>query len=84
MKVIYSQPYSYLVVEKDSSWYLTFFTGGPVEIDICVKLNDQEITESNNNKESVKTLIEKFKKSPDTYQGRRVIPLVYPKNKIQK
>lgn len=78
MKIIYSKPYAYLIVENGSDWYLTFFTGGPVEIDICVKLNEQEKNDIEKSDSSISLLIEKFRKDKDSYNGRRVIPSVVP------
>lgn len=34
IKLIFKEPYSYLLIQNKDGWYLTFFTGGPVDIDI--------------------------------------------------
>jgi hypothetical protein len=44
MSVIFQKAYSYLLIQDGNDWYLTYFTGGPVDIDICVKLTEEEIS----------------------------------------
>lgn len=78
MKVIFEKPYDYLLLEEDSQLYLTFFSGGPVEIDICVRLTEDEARSASQNVEGVEHLVEKFKTDKASYFGRRVIPSKYP------
>ena len=78
-KVIYSKPYSYLVIEHENRWYLTFFTGGPVELDICVELNPEERRLIEDNGESqIQELISSFSKNRDSIKNRRIVPSVRP------
>lgn len=78
-KVLYSKPYSYLVIEQDQDWYLTYFTGGPVEIDICVKLTKEErSTIDNEGEPSIVKIIEALKSDRNEMLSRRVTPSVRP------
>ncbi|RYY76638.1 MAG: hypothetical protein EOO52_03795 [Gammaproteobacteria bacterium] len=76
MKLIFQKSYAYLLLNEGVDWYLTFFTGGPFEIDICVKLNEQEITRVSNNQSELEKLIQEFKMNPSLYADRRIIPSV--------
>ncbi len=56
MQTIFQKAYDYILVKENDEWFLTFFTGGPVEIDICVKLNDEEIKKVSNSREETEKL----------------------------
>lgn len=76
-KALYSKPYSYLVIEQDQDWYLTYFTGGPVEIDICVKLTKKErSTIDKVGEPSIIKIIEDLKSDRNEMLSRRVTPSV--------
>ncbi|HBO93621.1 MAG: hypothetical protein CMK83_13400 [Pseudomonadales bacterium] len=78
-KVLYSKPYSYLVIEKDQDLYLTYFTGGPVEIDICVKLTkDEKSVIDKEGEVSITKIIEALKSDRNEMLSRRVTPSVRP------
>ncbi len=83
MKIISEKPYSYFLVEDEGAWFLTYMSGGPFEIDNCVKLNDAEIKDLKNNPSYVIDLMESFKSDRSLYEGRRVIPSVRPNRKKQ-
>lgn len=76
MSIIFQKPYSYLLVQNESGWYLTFFTGGPVEIDICVALLDEEVRQVANSQAAVEELISKYKSNRQLIEGRRIIPSI--------
>jgi len=78
MRVIEQKAYSYLLMEDSNDWYLTFFTGGPVEIDICVKLNQQEIEGIKNGELTASTLVQTFLGDQTKYESRRIIPSIRP------
>ena len=78
MRVIEQKAYSHLLMEDSNDWYLTFFTGGPVEIDICVKLNQQEIDGIKNKELTASTLVQTFLGDQTKYEGRRIIPSIRP------
>lgn len=78
MNVIFEKPYDYLLIEEDKIFYLTFFSGGPVEIDICVRLTEDEALVASQSAEDVERLVKKFKTDRAIYSGRRVIPAKHP------
>lgn len=80
MRVISAKRYSYFLLEdeSDETWYLTFFTGGPCEIDICVKLIEEEIKQLKENPELIFVLIESFKEDKFLYENRIITPSKRP------
>ncbi|WP_444929954.1 hypothetical protein ACJJIF_19585 [Microbulbifer sp. SSSA002] len=78
MKIVFKEPYSYLLVQDDTDWYLTFFSGGAFEVDICVKLTEEEITRVSIGQEEAAKLALEFQQNKEFYKGRRVIPSVFP------
>jgi hypothetical protein len=82
MIIISAKRYSYFLLEDDDgTWYLTYFTGGAFEIDICVKLTNNEIEQLKINPDFVNELVENFKKDKSIYENRRVIPSKRPSGK---
>ncbi|WP_445362355.1 hypothetical protein ACJJIQ_15340 [Microbulbifer sp. ANSA003] len=81
MKIVFKEPYSYLLVQDDADWYLTFFSGGPFEVDICVKLTEGEITRVSVSQEETAKLAQEFQQNKELYKGRRIIPSVVPGRK---
>ena len=79
MEVKFSEPYSHLLVKDNDDWYLIFFTGGPVELDICVKLNEEEIARVSGSEDQTVKLAREFQRDRSLYDGRRIIPSVLPK-----
>lgn len=78
MKVVFKEPYSYLLVQDGNDWYLTFFTGGPVELDICVRLNEGEVLRVCDNQDEAARLAQEFQQDRSLFEGRRVFPSVVP------
>jgi hypothetical protein len=78
MKILEQKAYSYLLMEDDDEWYLTFFTGGPVEIDICVKLNQHERDDIRSGELATSALVQQFLSDRAKYESRRIIPSVHP------
>jgi len=76
MTVIFQKPYSYLLIQNKDDWYLTYFTGGPVEIDICVKLTDEEIDVVSTDQKAVENLMARFKADRSLIENRRIVPSV--------
>jgi hypothetical protein len=76
MNVVFQKSYSYLLIQDGGDWYLIYFTGGPVEIDICVKLTEGEIKSVSSNQKAVEELMARFKANRSLIEGRRVIPSV--------
>jgi hypothetical protein len=78
MKILEQKAYSYLLMEDNDEWYLTFFTGGPVEIDICVKLNQHERDDIRSGELAASELVQQFLSDKAKYESRRIIPSVRP------
>ena len=78
MKVIFEEAYSYLLVQDGDDWYLTFVTGGPVELDICVKLDEDEIARVSGSQIETARLAQEFQQDRSRFKGRRVVPSVIP------
>ena len=76
MTVVFQKPYSYLLIQDKDDWYLTYFTGGPVEIDICVKLTEEEVDVVSTDQKAVESLMARFKADRSLIENRRVIPSV--------
>lgn len=74
MTIIKLKPYEYILVSENDTLYLTFFTGGVVELDVCVRLSADEAEAAKENDENIKALITSFRKNRDLYQGRLVTP----------
>ncbi len=79
MIIISAKRYSYFLLEDDDgAWYLTYFIGGPCEIDICVKLTDEEIKQLKEKPELINVIVESFKKDKSLYENRIIIPSKRP------
>lgn len=76
MKTIFEEAYNYILVKDGEDWYLTFFTGGPMVVDICVKLNAEEIAMVSSSKEETARLANSFQANRSLFEGRRVVPSV--------
>ncbi len=76
MSVIFQKAYSYLLIQDGNDWYLTYFTGGPVEIDICVKLTEEEIKAVSTDQKATEELMARFKADRSLIKDRRIIPSV--------
>jgi hypothetical protein len=76
MSIVFQKPYSFLLIENGSEWFLTYFTDGPVELDICVQLNEEEIKLASTSQEAVEALMARFKADKSLIEGRRIIPSV--------
>ena len=78
MKVIYEEAYAFILVKDVDDYFLTFFTGGPVEIDICVRLTPEEVEKVSVSKAETAKLVETFQQNRELYKERRVVPSVIP------
>ncbi|SEQ51307.1 hypothetical protein [Natrinema salaciae] len=79
MNVLDSESYSYVLVDDDGEWILTFLLGGPVERDVSVALTDDEVTAIAEGDRSTGDIVEQFRDDPAAYEGRRVHPPVRPR-----
>ena len=78
MRVLDRKPYSYVLLERDGEWILTFLLGGPVERDVSVRLTDAEIAAIEADDTSAADLVRQFTADRSTYEGRNITPTVWP------
>jgi len=78
MRVLDSEPYSYILLERGEEWILTFLLGGPIERDVSVRLTDTEIAAVEAGDSSAADIVETFRADSSTYEGRRIMPTVWP------
>lgn len=78
MNVLDTEPYSYVLLDDDGEWILTFLLGGPVVRDVSVALTDDEVAAIQRGDRSAAALVETFRADASTYDGRRVRPPVWP------
>lgn len=78
MKTVFEEAYIYILVQDGDDWYLTFFTGGPMVVDICVKLTQEEIVRVSSSKPETAKLANEFQQNRALFNGRRVIPSMVP------
>ncbi|MFT6430255.1 MAG: hypothetical protein ACJAXR_001824 [Halopseudomonas sp.] len=78
MKIISEQAWSYVLFDNGTHWILTFLLGGPVEIDVSVRLEDDEIMKIKQDGSFLSQLLEKFKANRSHYRDREVRPPVWP------
>lgn len=62
MKIIKEKKWSYILMEDDRGWILTYMIGGAVEIDISVLLSSEEVNKIQDGVLEVEDLVEYFKK----------------------
>lgn len=74
MSIVFKEPYSFLLIQNGSEWFLTYFTGGPIELDICVQLNEEAIKLASTSREATEVLMARFKADKSLTEGRRIIP----------
>ena len=80
MRVLDRKPYSYVLLERDDEWVLTFLLGGPVERDASVRLTAGEIRAIEDGEKSAGELVDTFRGSLSAYEDRRITPPVRPGN----
>lgn len=83
MRVLSEEKFSYYLLEdeSDGAWYLTFMSGGVFEVDICVKLLDEEIEKIKRDEDNIKKIVRSFMDDSSLYANRRVIPSKRPERK---
>ncbi len=83
MRVLSEEKFSYYLLEDESDgvWYLTFMSGGVFEVDICVKLLDEEIEKIKRDEGNIKKIVRSFMDDSSLYENRRVIPSKRPERK---
>ncbi|MDG9670418.1 hypothetical protein ONV78_21955 [Hahella sp. CR1] len=79
LKLIFQEAYFYMLMQDEENWYLTFLSGGVGIYDTSVKLNEQEIARVRDNQVAAGQLAREFLQDSTLYQGRRIMPSIYPK-----
>lgn len=82
VRVIDKRPYSYILFEADADWVLTFLLGGPMELDVSVKLTEGEVERINEDQNFIDKLISNLKKDKSHCESRKIVPAIWP-SKIQ-
>ncbi|WP_049896416.1 hypothetical protein [Natrialba chahannaoensis] len=77
MRVLERKPYSYILLDRDGEWILTFLLGGPIERDVSVRLTLVEVTAIEDGDSSAEDLVETFRADPSVYEDRQVTPTVW-------
>lgn len=77
MRTIAEKPWSYLLLEAEYGWVLTFLIGGPVEVDISVLLTDDEVTRIKGDPSSIEALVRDFSRDRKIFSGREIKPPVW-------
>ncbi|MFE8070089.1 hypothetical protein QQM79_03435 [Marinobacteraceae bacterium S3BR75-40.1] len=70
--------YSYVLMDVDGEWVLTFLLGGPVELDVSVKLTDSEVEAIKSEDAAADRLVSEFKKDKSLYENRKIVPTIWP------
>lgn len=78
MRVLDRKPYSYVLLERDGEWILTFLLGRAVIRDVSVRLTPDEVTAVEDGDASADDLVEKFSADRTVYEDRQVTPAVWP------
>ena len=78
MQVVEENNFNYVLMKDGTGWYLTFLSGGPVEIDFCVKLSEEEIFAIRNKQKDVQQLIQSLQSDHDKLKMRRIVPSIWP------
>jgi len=79
MNIINEKPWSHILMEKDGKWILTLLIyQGPVENDISILFNDNEISQLKADNSYIETLLFKIRNNLDAYKARQIHPPVWP------
>lgn len=77
-KVISEKRWSYVLIDVDGMWVLTLLIGGVVEIDVSIKLTDEEIAAIRDDATFVEKIVESVKKNRAAFSGREIRPPIWP------
>lgn len=79
MAVIAEKAWSYVLFDNGEDWILTFLIGGVVEIDVSVRLSNDEIAMIKADSTYVEILLASIKKNRSAFADREINPPVWPK-----
>ena len=79
MKVIAEKPWAYVLFDDGKDWVLTYLVGGAVEIDVSLRLSEEEIERLKAEPLAIESLVADAKVNRDRYEKREIRPGVWPK-----
>jgi len=78
MKIIKEEKWHYIWMEDAGEQYLTFMSGGPVEIDYSVKLTPAELQRIEKDPQAIDALIRELLSDHGKLLQRRIVPSKWP------
>ncbi|MED5523404.1 MAG: hypothetical protein VX447_01410 [Pseudomonadota bacterium] len=78
MKTLKKVPYSYILMEDDEGYILTFLKGGVAELDVTVRLNSEEMKKIENEASYIDELVKSFLNDSSLYSDRMIFPTIWP------
>jgi hypothetical protein len=78
MKVIAEHAWSYVLIDTGTDWILTYLIGGVVEIDVSIRLSQDEIAKIQENPSYLEILLDAAKTNRVAYASREIHPPVWP------
>jgi hypothetical protein len=78
MRVVKEVKWQYILMEDEGDYYLTFLSGGPVEIDYCVKLTPEERQRVEKDGADIQALIDELLADREKLHKRRIVPSRWP------
>lgn len=78
MRVVAEKKWAYVVVDDGQGWILTYLIGGVIEVDISVRLTDEEADLIKLDPANVENLVEMMKKHRSAFSSREINPPIWP------
>lgn len=78
MHVVAEKKWSYVLFDDGKGWILTYLIGGVVEVDISVRLTEQERDLIKADPANVDKLVETMKQHRRDFASREINPPVWP------
>ena len=79
MKVLNEKHWSYILMEKNGSWILTFLVRiGPVENDVSVVLTNDEVDSIKADISNIEKVLSDLRNDRTLYSDREIKPPVWP------
>ena len=83
MQVIEEKKFCYVLMKDHTEYFLTFLSGGPAEIDFCVRLSDTEVNTIIKEKQSVRNIISNLQSNHEALLRRRIVPSIWSRSKSE-
>lgn len=78
MHVVAEKKWSYVLLDDGKGWVLTYLVGGVVEVDVSVRLTEQERDLIKADPANVEKLVETMKQHRRDFANREINPPVWP------